>query len=126
MFLLAGCGAARAPSPEPPRLLVAADATADVAGAWSGPAWGRVVLNRDGTGRYADTYGTGPGRIAFHATGDGYEGRWWESERRFGTLRFALAPDGRTIRGAWAPDPACTIGTAEGGALQWTRADDER
>lgn len=94
----------------------------EAAGTWSGPGWGRVTLRRDGTGTYTDTYGTGPGRIEFRAVGDGYAGRWMESSQRFGTLRFTLAPDGREIVGAWAPDPACTIGTPSGASLRWTRA----
>lgn len=122
LVLLAGCGAAHAPPSPSPRMLVATGgAVVDVAGVWSGADWGRVVLNRDGSGTYTDTYEAGPGRIEFYAAGDGYEGRWRESARRFGTLRFVITTDGRTIRGAWEPDAACTIGAMQGGALLWTR-----
>lgn len=125
LFLLAGCGASQAPARAAPPLLVATgDApvtVADVTGQWSGPEWGRVVLNADGTGTYTDTYGTGPGRIALHAAGDGYDGRWEESSRRFGTLHIVLSPSGREITGTWTPDPECTLGAMRGGALRWTR-----
>lgn len=124
LFALVGC-VASAPLPVPVVVALCAPApaapTAEAVGEWSGPEWGRVVLRRDGSGTYTDTYGTGPGRLEFHAAGDGYEGRWMESPRRFGTLRFALAPDGRVIYGEWRPDPKCTVGTSNGGALAWRR-----
>lgn len=131
LCLLVGCGVSSSPPVRSaPSTRVATSgapvvnaAVSDVAGQWSGPEWGRVVLTRDGTGTYTDTYGTGPGRIEFRAAGDGYDGRWVESERRFGTLHFALARDGRVITGTWAPDPECTIGTRSGGTLEWTRSE---
>lgn len=124
LSLLAGCGTEPPPPIRAaPSVRVATVAIADVAGAWSGPEWGQVVLNRDGTGTYTDTYGTGPGRIEFHAARDGYEGRWMESERRFGTLRFRLDASGRVVTGTWAPDPECTIGATRGGTFEWTRAE---
>lgn len=127
--LLIGCGATAQPRHARPLrgpvaggvapLVAAADA--DVTGRWTGPEWGSVVLNPDGTGTYTDTFGTGPGRIEYRSVADGYEGRWMESSRRFGTLRFVLAPSGREIIGTWTPDPECTIGTPNGGALRWMR-----
>lgn len=123
LWLLAGC----ASSPPPVVVVVTRDAPVatagplDANGRWSGSGWGEVVLRGDGTGTYTDTYGTGPGRIEFHAAGGGYEGRWMESARRFGTLRFAVAEDGRAINGEWTPDPECILGTTTGGAIRWTR-----
>lgn len=131
LVLLVGCVGGPPPlTRSPPRLAVATGSTsavsavssvAKLAGRWSGPEWGWVVLNSDGNGSYTDTYGTGPGRIELHAVGDGYEGRWVESSRRFGTLRFVLEPNGEAIVGTWAPDPRCTIGTTTGGSLRWSR-----
>lgn len=123
LFVLAGCASA-----QPPVVVVVTNGTpvttpasVDVTGLWSGPEWGRVALHGDGTGTYTDTYGTGQGRIEFHAAGGGYEGRWMESARRFGTLHFVVAEGGRAIVGEWSPDPGCTLGTTTGGALRWTR-----
>ncbi|MBI5515326.1 MAG: hypothetical protein HY909_16225 [Deltaproteobacteria bacterium] len=128
LFLLVGCGAGQPPRASAP-LLVAATGSApfataavtDATGRWSGPEWGQVVLRADGTGTYTSTYGTGPGRIEFRAVGGGYDGRWMESARRFGTMHFVVAPSGSAITGTWAPDPECTIGTMSGGELHWTR-----
>ena len=84
--------------------------------------WGRVVFNPNGTGSYTDTFGTGPGTIAVsRATDRSFAGRWGESEKRFGTLRFTLSPDGRTATGTWTPDPTCTIGDQGEHPLRWTR-----
>jgi len=94
----------------------------ELAGSWSGPDWGEVVLNADGTGTYTDTFGTGPGQLRFDRTGDhSYKGTWRESGQRSGTLVFELSPDDETITGAWTPDPSSTIGSKTGGAILWTR-----
>lgn len=125
---LVGCAASPSAPPRSTATMQVATgetpaASTDPTGRWSGPEWGEVALNHDGTGTYSDTYGTGPGRIEFHAAGDGYDGRWRESDRRFGTMHFTLTPGGREIVGRWAPDPECSIGSMSGGVLHWMRAE---
>src|SRR5262249_20224299 len=94
----------------------------ELVGSWFSRDWGEVILNADGTGTYTDTFGTGPGRMQFHRTGErSYKGIWWESNQRSGTLAIVLSPDGRTITGTWTPDPSSTIGSKTGGAILWTR-----
>lgn len=121
MIALSGCATISLPSTavveSPPSARLD-----EVAGEWSGSDWGRVVFNPNGTGSYTDTFGTGPGTIAVsRATDRSFAGRWGESEKRFGTLRFTLSPDGRTATGTWTPDPTCTIGDQGEHPLRWTR-----
>jgi hypothetical protein len=95
---------------------------AGLAGAWTSSDWGTIDLRADGTGSYSSTYGTGPGRMSLRPIGRGrFAGTWGESAQRHGTLTLELSPDGRTLTGTWTPDPSCTIGTATGGTLVWTR-----
>lgn len=100
------------PSPDVPTL----------AGSWAGDDWGEVILRGDGSGTYASTYGTGPGRLTLRRLDERhFAGRWRESPQRFGTLEILLSPDGATITGTWAPDPQCTIGSRTGGRIAWVR-----
>jgi hypothetical protein len=93
-----------------------------VAGRWSGADWGDVVIGGDGSGSYTSTYGTGPGQLQIRRAGERtYEGTWSESSQRYGALVLELAPDGRTITGAWRPDSQSTIGSRTGGPVVWTR-----
>lgn len=129
-LMLLACATARAeqrvvqqvpPAPSAP-VVGERSAILELAGSWSGRDWGDLVLNDDGTGTYTDTFGTGPGQMQFERTGDrSYKGTWRESEQRSGTMVFELSPDGKTITGAWAPDPSSTIGGRTGGAILWTR-----
>lgn len=95
---------------------------AQLAGTWTSTDWGDVVLSVDGSGTYASTYGTGPGRMSVHPVGGRrFAGTWGESAQRHGTLTLELSLDGRTITGTWTPDPHCTVGTTTGGTITWTR-----
>ncbi len=129
-LMLSLCAIARAEQrvaqqvePTPPALTAGQQSgILELAGSWSGPDWGELVLNADGTGTYTDTFGTGPGQVQFERTGDhSYKGTWRESDRRSGTMEFELSPDGQTITGAWTPDPNSTIGSKTGGAILWSR-----
>lgn len=94
----------------------------EIAGAWHGTGWGDVVLRADGTGSYSDTYSSGPGRLQIHRTGPRtYAGTWGESARRHGVVVLVFEAGGGTLRGAWSPDPECSLGTHTGDALTWTR-----
>lgn len=112
-----------APSPNGPGVAAAAEtARVEAAGEWTGDDWGSVVIAPDGSGSYTDTFGTGPGRLHLRRAGERlYAGVWGESSQRFGTIELLLSSDGRTLSGAWAPDPRSTIGSRTGGPVAWTR-----
>lgn len=96
--------------------------TSELAGAWQGDGWGSVQLRSDGTGTYTDTYGHAPGWLRLRRTGARtYVGNWGEALDRHGVVVLLLESDGRTLRGAWTPDPECTVGTRAGASLLWTR-----
>lgn len=98
------------------------DAMPEISGTWRGDGWGDVTLRPDGTGTYTDTYGSVPGRLQIRRTGARtYAGSWGEVIDRHGVLVFVIEADGRTLRGAWTPDPGCSVGTSTGASLIWTR-----
>lgn len=97
-----------------------ASASTPIDGKWVGN-WGDVQIDGE-TGTYSQTFSGGVGNMNLRHTSDGsYEGTWGESDARHGTMTIELGSDGRSITGQWAPDPDVTVGTKEGGTIEWTR-----
>jgi len=88
----------------------------DIAGQWSGEAWGTVVLKQTLPGEYTGTYsenaGAKPGRILlkWSPIECRFNGTWREGEDRFGELSLRLVDD--EIRGAHTTDPKSKINQA--------------
>jgi hypothetical protein len=88
---------------------------ANIAGIWSGNGWGTVTLKATGDDRYRGTYtytdtygGKGKIQLAWSAEQGRFVGRWFEGEKRFGTISVEQLEDGR-ILGAWTADAKCEI-----------------
>jgi WD40 repeat protein len=107
--------------------LVTADPP-DIAGEWTGPEWGNVVLkkitDKEYAGTYTDTFGRKPGEIAlkWSRIEQRFVGTWKEGDDRFGDISVRLV--GAEIRGAHTTDPTSKInpGTPRLADLAWTRA----
>jgi|GEM_PF-752949 len=100
----------------------------DIAGKWSGPEWGDVVLAAVNPGEYQGTYTDNFQRtlgtivLKWSRLERRYKGTWREGQNRSGKLSLRLVKD--EIRGAWTTSKKSAIhpGTPELADLTWTRA----
>ena len=99
----------------------------DIAGEWSGPDWGKIVLKQlrstDYTGSYTDTFGKQAGEmtLSWSRLENRFVGTWREADDRFGEISLRLV--GSEIRGAYTTDPKSKInpGTPRLAEFVWTR-----
>ena len=99
----------------------------DIAGKWSGPDWGEVVLEQKEPGEYAgtytDTFKEKPGKIElkWSRLEGRYKGTWQEGTNRQGKISVRLVND--EIRGAWTTSEKSGInpGNPELADLLWKR-----
>ena len=109
-------------------MLWQASSPPDIAGRWSGPEWGDVVLAEKEPGEYAgtytDTFREQPGTIEvrWSRLERRFNGTWQEGKNRTGKISLRLV-DGE-IRGAWTTSRESEInpGTPDLSDLCWTRA----
>jgi hypothetical protein len=101
----------------------AQDDTESLSGPWDGTAseWGQVHL-KGNEGTYTDTYGPGPGTLAFRKVGPrAYEGTWKETETHGGTLSFQVSEDGHTIEGKYTTAKTSPRRPGYEGKVLWSR-----
>ncbi len=94
----------------------------DLSGKWSGfeSEWGWVTIQGD-RGTYTDTHES-PGKFTFERIGDNkYSGTWGESDKRHGTMSFAVSEDGKKIFGTYTADEDCEIAPGSKGVILWIR-----
>ena len=103
----------------------------DIAGKWSGPEWGEVVLTatKEGEyeGTYTDTYQDQPGTIElkWSRLQGRYKGTWHEGKQRSGKIALRLVEN--EIHGAWTASKKSELnpGTPELADLTWRRSSDK-
>ena len=96
----------------------------DLSGKWSGfeSDWGWVTIQGN-RGAYTDTYAPQVGKLEFYTNGaNTYRGTWGESDKRHGTMSFAVSEDGKKIVGTWTADKDSAIAPEyRTGPILWLR-----